>query len=152
MDYTEARRLALKAFLGFFGLTALIAIVSVLAGEFGKLQGKILATTVTISAASICSMSCAAFIEGKKLARFGLCGIVLSVCAAVLVMVGVWPEIESERYWRTTFTFGVAAIAFAHAFLLCLPELDDRQKWVQTVSLVGLHWDPRTHDSRRGMG
>ena len=69
MDYSEIRKLALKIFIGFLGLTAVIAIISVLAGQFGELQWKILGTTFTISAASICSMSCAAFIEKKKILK-----------------------------------------------------------------------------------
>lgn len=138
MDNAQIRKALLKVFLGFLGLTALIAIVSVLAGEFGKVQGKILATTATISAASICSMSCAAFIERRKLAPLGYCGILLSVCAAILLIAGLWPEIDSEGYWKTAATFGVLTIAFAHAFLLVLPELDERQKWVQLASSVSI--------------
>ena len=128
MDYTEIRKLSLRVFIGFLVLTALIAIISVLSGEFGELQLKTLATSATISAASILLMACVAFIEKKKLAGIGLCGIFLSFSAAILLSVGIWPEIESEGYWKTTITFGVFAIAFAHAFLLVLPQLDDKQK------------------------
>jgi hypothetical protein len=138
MDYRRIRRLSLMVFIGFLGLTALIAIISVLAGEFGEVQLKILATTFTISAASICAMSCAAFIEKKKLMQFGVAGILLSVAAAMLLIAGLWPEIDSEGYWKTTVTLGVFAVAFAHAFLLVLPELDQRQKWVQPVSSVSI--------------
>ncbi|MHC4993570.1 MAG: hypothetical protein ACYTGQ_00810 [Planctomycetota bacterium] len=138
MNYAEIRRLSLNVFLGFLGLTAVIAIVSVLAGEFGEVQAKILGTTLTISAASICSMACAAFIERKKHVRLGLAGIVLSVCAAILLIAGMWPEIDSDEYWKTTLTFAVLAVAFAHAFLLLLPRLDDSRTWVQNVSAASI--------------
>ncbi len=138
MDYTEIRKLSLRIFLGFLGLTALIAIISVLRGKFGELQFKILATTFAISAASICSMSCAAFIEKRKLLELGLAGIALSVVAAILVIVGIWAEIDSDEYWKTTITVIVSAVAFAHSFLLVLPELDDKQKWVQPASAVSI--------------
>jgi hypothetical protein len=134
MDYKAFRKLSLKVFIGFLAFTALIAIVSVLSGDFGDVQLKILATTFTISAASICSMSCAAFIEKSKLRSLGLSGILLSVAAAILLIIGIWPEIKSDEYRKITFTLITSAVAFAHAFLLVLPELDDRQKWVQTVS------------------
>ncbi len=136
MDYSEIRKLSLKIFLGFLGLTALIAIVSVLLGELGQVQVKILATTFTISAASICSMACAAFTERKKPVHLGLAGILLSICAAVLVIAGMWSESNNETYWKTTVTVGVLAIALAHAFLLNLPELDKSQKWVQLISSI----------------
>ena len=75
MDFTAIKRICLKIFLGFLGLTAVVAIISVLSGDFGELQGKILITCSAVSAASICSMSCAAFIEKKRLVKTGLTGI-----------------------------------------------------------------------------
>ena len=139
MDYTKIRKLSLKIFLGFLGLTALIAIVSLLSGaEFGELQWKILGTCLMVSAASICSMSCAAFIEKKKLIWLGFLGIVLSVVSAILLISGMWLELESEVGWNITITFIIGMVAFAHAFLLVLPELGDKQKWVQRVSSVSI--------------
>jgi hypothetical protein len=133
MDYAAIKSLFLKVFLGFLGLTALVAIISVLSGEFGKLQGKILATCFTVSAASICSMSCAAFVEKKRRVRLGLAGICLSIVSAILVIVGLWTEIDSDEYWKTTITLIVAAISFAYAFLLTLAQLEEKYKWVQQV-------------------
>ena len=133
MNYTEIRRLSLKVFLGFLGLTAVIAILSLVAGDWSELELKILATSFTISTASICSMSCAAFIEKKKLPLLGIPGILLSVSAAILLIVGLWwdiSEIDIDGYWQTAFTFIVLAFASAHAFQLVLPELDERQKWI----------------------
>jgi hypothetical protein len=138
MDYTVIKSLFLKIFLGFLGLTAVVAIISVMSGEFGKLQAKILATCFTVSAASICSMSCAAFIEKKRCVQLGLAGICLSIVSAILVIVGIWTEIDSDAYWKTTITFAVAAISFAYAFLLTLAELEDKHKWVQRVFCVSV--------------
>ena len=138
MNYARVRKMSLKGFLAFLAATALIAIVSVLSGEFGELQLKILATSLTISAASICSMSCAAFIEKKMSVELGLCGIFLSVCAGALVIIGMWPEIDTPEYWKATITLGVGGIGLAHAFLLNLPELDDSHRWVQRVSSVSI--------------
>ena len=138
MNYTGIRKLSLKIFLGFLALTALIAIIFVLSGDFGKLQWKILATSFTISAASICSMLCAAFIEKKRLIEVGLSGIFLSIFSAILLIVGMWVEIDSEAYWKTAITLVVTALAFAHALLLVLPKLDDKRKWVQGVSSVSI--------------
>ncbi|MFH1369962.1 MAG: hypothetical protein ABII09_01550 [Planctomycetota bacterium] len=138
MNYTKIKRLSLKVFIGFLGLTAIIAMISVLIGKFGKVEVKILATTFTISVASICSMSCAAFIDRKKVVWLGLLGIVLSVLAAVLLIAGMWSEIENEVCWKVTITFIVFAAALVYAFLLVLPELDKGHKWVQPVSSVSI--------------
>jgi hypothetical protein len=138
MDYTNLRKLSLKVFLGFLGLTAIIAIISVLSGEFGELQMKVLATSLTISAASICSMSCAAFIEKKSPKELGMSGIVLSVVAAGLLIAGIWLQPHSDEYWKTSVTFIIAAVVFAHAFLLILPTLDATHRWVQRVSTLSI--------------
>ena len=136
MKYKEIKRLLLIAFIGFLVLTALIAIITVLSGSFGEVQWKILATTFTISAASICSMACAAFMEKKKHVPLGLAGIFLTVLAAILLIAGMWPEIDSEPYWKITVTCGVLALALTHAFLLALPDLDSGHRWVQVVSFI----------------
>ncbi len=138
LNYTNVRRRLLQIFICFLALTALIAIASVLTGEFGEIQAKILGTSFTISAASICSMACAAFIEKKKLAHLGLSGIALSVVAAILVIIGMWAEIDSEFYIKTMATCIVGGIASAHACLLVLPSLQQNHRWIQTVSTASI--------------
>src|SRR5262245_23504404 len=123
MNYAKIRGLLLKVFIGFLSLTALVAIVSVLGGKFGETQIKVLVTTCSISAASICAMSCAAFVERKKAKAIGGTGILAAGVAALMVIVGAWSEISDEDYWRTTGTFIVISICFAHGCLLGLPNL-----------------------------
>jgi len=136
MNYPNIRKLFLRIFIGFLMLTAIVGIVSVLSGDFGELQVKILATCLTISAASICSMACAAFMEKRRPKALGFAGITLSLAAATLTIIGLWLEIDSEEYWKTTITFTIVAVAFAHAFLLLLPDLDGRFKWIQVAASV----------------
>ena len=138
MDYAAMKGLSLKVFLGFLGLTAIVAIISVLSGEFGELQGKILVTCSAVSAASICSMSCAAFIEKTKLVQVGLAGICFAIVAAILLILGIWVEIKGDAYWKTMFTFAVGAISLAYAFLLSLARLDDRQRWIQWMFCISV--------------
>ena len=138
MNTADMKKRFLHAFIGFLGLTALIAIVSVLNGEFGELQIKILVTSFTISAASICSMSCAAFIEKQKHSGLGFSGILLSVVAAVLLIFLIWLEFENEWYFKTTFTVAVCAVSFAHAFLLVLPDLENKHTWIQKAATISI--------------
>jgi hypothetical protein len=134
MDYTAIKKITLWAFIGFLGFTALSAIIILLIGEFGDLELKILGTSFTISAASILAMSCVAFIERKRLVKLGFSGILLSLVAAILLIFGMWVEIDRIGYWKTAITFVILSYAFAHAFILVLPKLDDRQEWVQILS------------------
>ena len=107
-------------------------------GNFGELQIKILLTSFTVSAASIWSMSCAAFIEKQNQQELGFSGILLSVVAAVLLILLIWLEIENEWYFTTTFTMAVCAVAFAHAFLLVLPDLENKHSWIQKTATISI--------------
>ena len=140
MKPNELKRTLLKVFIGFLIATACIAIISVLTGEFGEFQVKVLATTLTISAASICSMSAAAFIERRRQRILGSIGIGLSCVAALLVIGGVWSGTSDVNYWRTTMSFIFLAIAVAHGLLLCLPNLAPAYRWVFTLGplLIGV--------------
>lgn len=136
MNYAELRRITLWTFIGFLVLTALVAIISVLIGEFGEIQAKILGTCLAISACSICAMACAAFMEKRKATKLGLAGIALSVGWSSLAIIGMWAEIHEDEYWKTVATLAVCAVAFAHGFLLLLPELARRHRWIQVTTLA----------------
>ncbi len=139
MDYTAIRKTLLKMFLVFLGLTALIGIVSVMYGTFGEFQAKILATCATISVASSCAMSCAAFMEKKKRHKdLGIYGIISSVVAAIFLIIGIWLEIKGHGFWKSTFILMTIALAFAYAFVIVLRDLGDRYKWVQQASAVSI--------------
>lgn len=136
MDFIAVKKSSLKLFIGFLALTAAVAIVSVLSGEFGETQFKILSTCFTISVASIGSMACAAFIERKKRIRLGVLGILLTISGATLLIVGLWSETQNEEFWKAAATVSVIAIGFVHAFVLSFPELEARTQWVQRVAPV----------------
>lgn len=130
------RRTALWVFIIFLSLTALIAIVSVFGEEFGDLQIRILGTSLTISISSVCAMSGAAFIERNKMKEVGLAGIGCSVLAALLLMVMIWGDPNSDVFLKTTSSFVILALGFAHGFLLALPDLDEKHRWVQHLTFV----------------
>lgn len=123
MNQTALMKTFLRLFLGFLGLTAFVAIVSILGGEFGPVEGKIICSALTITIMSICAMSCAAFITRHDRVTIGTAGIGLAVISAIMMIAGFWPEIENQVYWKITITFGVSALACAHGFLLILPDL-----------------------------
>lgn len=138
MDYTGIRKLLLRFFIIFLALTALIAIVVVFANEFGYLQQRILATSFTISIASICAMACAAFIERKNMVGLGLTGLTSSGIAGVLLILVIWSFIEGDIWFKITGTFITSSFAFAHAFLLALPKLEKRYSWVQAGTALSI--------------
>jgi len=140
MNIQRARSGLLISFIGFLVLTAVIGIATVLTGEFGSIQLKTLGTTFTISAASVCAMACAAFIQKRRAPALGWVGIGLNFIAAALVIYGMWTESGGNLYWKTTFSLIVLGLGFAHALLLQLPRLSESLDWAQGVAagLIGL--------------
>lgn len=140
MNYSRIKSLFLRGFIGFLVLTALIAIVAVFSESFGETQQRILASTFIISIASICAMSCAAFIERHSLVRLGATGIASSALGGTMLLLGIWNILEGDISFKITATLITISLAFAHAFLLALPELNKRYNWVQpvTVFTIGL--------------
>lgn len=134
----KIKKILIKVFISFLVITALIAIISVLVGDFGWLQLRISATTFIISVTSICLMTCATFIEKLKMKKLGFAGIILSIAGATSLIFGIWLDISYKGYWNISIALIVSAIAFTHAFLLILPQLDDNQKWVQKISFVSV--------------
>ena len=134
MDYAQTRKAFLKGFLGFLVVTAVLAIYSILTDTFGPLQAKILGTSAIISAASILSMACAAFLERRRIPWLGFTGIASAVAAALVAIIAIWGEIENRDMIRAIMSLVVVAVGFAHAFLLVLPQLDRNQEWVQKAS------------------
>lgn len=136
MDYSEIKKLFLRGFIGFLSLTALVAILSVFYQDFGTIQQRILASTFTISIASICAMSCAAFMERHSWIQLGMAGIISSVLSAILLLLGIWLVLESVIFFKIIVTLVTTSIAFAHAFLLALPELAKKHFWVQQATAL----------------
>jgi hypothetical protein len=136
MDYSEIKSLSLKSFIGFLILTAVIAIFTVVSGEVGDLQAKILGTTFTVSIASICAMSCAAFLEKRNFKPAGISGMAFSLLSAILIISEIWTEFDNNLYFDITIAAVVCAFSFAHSLLLYLPDLADDKKWVQHSAAV----------------
>lgn len=136
MNFTRLRKISLKLFIGFLALTAGIAVVAVVQGEFDDFTIRVLLTCLTISISSILSMACAAWMERRGRPELGLTGIALAVTAGLLAIFGIWAEIDDEFFWKSMLTATLFAGSFAHAFLLDLPDLDRRHGWVQRAAAV----------------
>jgi hypothetical protein len=128
-------RAFLYTLIGSVGLGAVVGIVTILAGHFGWFEGRVLLTTATIAAASMCGLACGAYWATGRGRLIPAAGIVLSFLAATLVLVGMWGEINSELYWKSAASSSVFAVAFGHLALLSMARLAGWFRW----SLVAAH-------------
>lgn len=142
MSLRSARRAAIIAIIVSLSLTALIGIVTLLSGDFGETQGKVLLTTLLLAGFSI-TVLCHLAVVGRALQAVGFVGVAVSGVALVAGLLLIWAELySSEGAWKTFGIFGILSVSFAHANLLLL--LGQRRNTVVrtllylTVAFVGL--------------
>lgn len=147
MDTLTPNRLKksfLHTLIASVSLSALLGILALLIGNFGRLEARILLTTLTVSAASIGGLACGAALETGRARRVPLTGIALAILAAVMVIAGIWADPHSDPYWKSAGTVAIFAAAASHLSLLLLARLSPRFRWstitahVVVLSLAGL--------------
>jgi len=139
VNFAHLRKSTLRMFLIFLSLTAGLAMVIVLAGDFGDFEVKVLFTTLTISAASICSMSAIAFLQKGGDGTLGGLAISVMLLTAVLLIGALWAEVHNEILLKLMAILCTVSVAFTHTFLLTLVNLDPRHRWAKKVG-IGLIW------------
>jgi len=138
MQPLQLKRLFLYLLILSVCLSALTGIVVLLAGDFGWMQVRILLTTVTLTAASICGLACGALWERGRLRALALGGIALAVLSGAALIAGMWIEVTFEAYWKTAASLTVFAIAAAHLSLLSLARLASRFRWAWVGAYVSI--------------
>jgi hypothetical protein len=126
---------ALYALIASVAVSGLLGVVAILGGG-GDPQWRILATTSTISAASLCSLSCAALWERKKKQVLPASGIALTLLGAILVIGAVWANAQSEPYMKLTICVVTFAVATSHLSLLSLASLSGGFRWGLTSAYI----------------
>lgn len=132
-----ARRIAIIAIITSLSFTAVVGIFTLLTGEFGETQGKILLTTVLTAGFSIISL-CHLAVTGRTLRVVGYTGIGVSVVAFILGIALIWEDWQNFNSWevlgRAFMIFSILSISFAHANLLLL--LGGRKRPVIRLGLL----------------
>jgi hypothetical protein len=123
------KRIALWFLIVSVAVSAVVGIIAIVVGTFGRTEAQILLTTLTISAASICALACGALFESGRARVLPAIGIVLAIIDATLFIIGIWSETESESYWKFSASVGLIAVPTAHVSLLALAKLAPRFLW-----------------------
>ncbi|HEX4899244.1 MAG TPA: hypothetical protein VFV61_01855 [Pyrinomonadaceae bacterium] len=132
------KKLALWFLIVSVSLSALFGIVAIIRGNFGDFEARVMLTTVTISAASICALAAGAFWESRSTRTLPGLAVALAVFAAALIIIGIWGKISATPYWKFSVSVGVRAIACAQACLISLARLASRFAWTRTITLLAI--------------
>lgn len=133
------KRVALWFLIISVALSAIVGIIAILSGSFGRVQAQIVLTTLTISAASICALACGALWESGRAKLLPMAGIALAIASACLFIVGIWFKSARFGYWRFSASVGLIAIATAHACLLSLARLTARFAWARIAAIAAVY-------------
>ena len=125
-------------FVGCLAFTAAVAMVTVLSGSFNEFVLRVLASSASVSAASVCGMACTAFVERGGHRRWGQAGVVLAVATLVVALATLWTDNPSDEQIRLTMVKVVWSVAAGHGELLLLPRLARDHSWVQRVAVAAI--------------
>lgn len=117
---TNARKLFLLTLIGSLTVTALIAIIIFLSGEFGDTQGKLLFTTLAVGVYSLTGLCCTSLYDKQRYTVPASLGLIASVAGFIIALFTIWGERFTQTDWRLTSTSLIVAVTFAHASLLLL--------------------------------
>jgi hypothetical protein len=136
------RRAAVWTIIVSLVFAALIGIATIVSGEFGELQGKVLLTTLAVAGAAILALCHLAVLERdvKVLGWIGIGTSAVSLLAAVTLIWWNWNDVDnmygpSSVYSNIIKLFGISlllAVSFAHANLMLLLA-DAPYKWMRVV-------------------
>lgn len=134
----SVRTIVLRTLLVSIAIGALLGILAVLGGGFGKGGLKILATSFSVAGA--CALVMASLsawqLPGARLwSRVGAFG---ALAGLALFLAGIWIEVNPDSYWQVTASLIVFGCAGAHGSLLSLARLAPRHQWMRVAALANL--------------
>jgi cytochrome c oxidase subunit IV len=142
MNSQHITKLAMRLAILSIAATAFVGIfaIAVPTGNW-ELEIRILLSTLTIAAASICGLASGlCFGRGHRILPGA--GLVLTIVTACLILYGIWAQNWGggtnwefwEYYWKTTWVLGCYAIACAHLSLLFMANLAGAYRWAYLVA------------------
>lgn len=129
-------RIALRIFIASISLSALLGVAVLLGGEFGKIELKILGTTLCVSGASILSMASAVALERGRARVYPWIGVSCSTLGFAILLLCILAEEADDVVLKFVATVLIAGAAGAHGSLLALAEVPPGRRWVLVGTLI----------------
>ncbi|HET9991832.1 MAG TPA: hypothetical protein VFQ65_25055 [Kofleriaceae bacterium] len=130
------RRLALRVLLGSIAISALLGIVGILGDNLGDTAVHVLLTSLLVSGASLLALAHLGAWELPQAQVVARGGVAITAIALVVWIAAVWLEPRSDAFWQIAASFGLFAIASAHACILWLARVPPRANAVRAAALA----------------
>jgi hypothetical protein len=133
-DHRNLKRPLLYLLIGSVVLGAVLGIIIVLRNKWGWFEVRVVLTTLTVAIASLCGLACDLSRTPRGRNVLPNVGLALTFLAAVMILGGIWADVDSEGYWKMTVSLAIFAIANVHVSLLSIARLAGRFRWVFLVT------------------
>jgi hypothetical protein len=134
VDSQRLTKICLRVFIASIAIAAAMGIIAIgIPSKNWELEVKIFLTTAIIAGASVCGLACGGCLtRGHRI--LPTAGLVLTCLSACLLLVGMWAEVNSEAYWKTTASVSFFAVACAHLSMLFMANLAGGYRWAYLVA------------------
>ena len=132
----QLRRIALRAFLASIAVNALLGIWALLTSDFGQTEGKVLATSLLLSAAMLSVLVNGAPMQRRALWPIPAIAAGAGVASILGFIVMLWAEVDHEVPLKAAFSGLVVAVAATLAGLLALLPLRSTYEVVRYLHYV----------------
>jgi hypothetical protein len=122
----------------FMIIVALITIFCVLFGFAEPFDGRVLATLSVMMVSCACSLGCIGYLNRAVGPVPSICGLILVFLAAILLLLGVWTQTQSEAYWKATGILCIFAIASGYSFGLLVVPLRIAHRWIPLATVASV--------------
>lgn len=122
-EQSRLKKPLLYAFVASVLVGALLGIALVVRNQWGWYEVRVIFTTIIIAVASLCGLACdlSRTPRGKNLLPYA--GMILTAVAATVALVGMWSDLDSEWFWKSTAVLSILAVATVHVCLLSIARL-----------------------------
>lgn len=135
-EHASLKRTILRSFIGSIVLSALLGIWALLAGGASQLELKVLLSSLSVSAASLCAMGGAALLESRGERATSVPAIGFSCVGLALLLFAIWAEADQDDFLRLIVTTWILAVAASHLSLLRFARLAPRYRWLWPVTWI----------------
>ncbi len=147
--------LFLRSLIVSVAISAFLGIIAILVGT-SDFTGKILATSFTLSGASLMGLCCGAAIEVRQEKLIPYAGILFAGLSAVVLILGIWLEFRSIYFAKILGIVALVAFGLSHLSLLMLAWLAEKYQWAMYVAYAAVFslvilisgliwWEPYYH-------
>jgi len=128
------RRVLLFTLVGSVLGLAGLGILLVLQNRWGWFEVRVITTTIVIAVSSVSALACDMARTPRGTNALPIAGLALTALAALLILAGIWLDINSDAWWKSAASAGILAVAAVHVSLLSLARLAPAHRWVFVIA------------------